>query len=304
MCLSLLGTFSGPSWEPGRSTLLQLLLSIQALVFNAWPYENEPCHEGSSSKPEKRPAAAAYNAEVRLSVLRTGMTGVLRAPPRGFESAVAAHFAGKASEIRGQALLWCEEAVLLARVEMEKERYRALDVAAVAGAVEASLALLRRRAGEIHLKRGGLGGSDIDPRGFTLPPALPKWVAPAASAGGMGGSSSSSSSSSSGGGGGSGFVFGDFDVPAHPLPKHGKGKGKGGSSGALHLPERGHAAAAPPAAAPYAGPRSIGDLCALLTRVRRVAAGATVAEEEALHRAAREQAEALEQEGGGRAAQR
>ncbi len=43
VCLSLLGTFSGPGWEPGRSTILQLLLSIQALVFNSWPYENEPC---------------------------------------------------------------------------------------------------------------------------------------------------------------------------------------------------------------------------------------------------------------------
>jgi len=34
VCLSLLGTWSGPGWEPGRSTLLQLLVSLQGLVLN------------------------------------------------------------------------------------------------------------------------------------------------------------------------------------------------------------------------------------------------------------------------------
>ena len=37
MCLSLLGTFSGPAWEPGKSTIYQLMLSIQSLVLNKWP---------------------------------------------------------------------------------------------------------------------------------------------------------------------------------------------------------------------------------------------------------------------------
>jgi len=32
VCLSLLGTWSGPSWEPQRSTLLQVLVSLQGLV--------------------------------------------------------------------------------------------------------------------------------------------------------------------------------------------------------------------------------------------------------------------------------
>lgn len=29
VCLSLLGTWAGPSWQPGQSTLLQVLVSIQ-----------------------------------------------------------------------------------------------------------------------------------------------------------------------------------------------------------------------------------------------------------------------------------
>ena len=34
VCLSLIGTWDGPGWEPARSTLLQLLVSLQGLVLN------------------------------------------------------------------------------------------------------------------------------------------------------------------------------------------------------------------------------------------------------------------------------
>lgn len=32
VCLSLLGTWSGPGWDPKTSTLLQVLISIQSLI--------------------------------------------------------------------------------------------------------------------------------------------------------------------------------------------------------------------------------------------------------------------------------
>ena len=32
VCLSLLGTWSGPGWDPKASTLLQVLVSIQSLI--------------------------------------------------------------------------------------------------------------------------------------------------------------------------------------------------------------------------------------------------------------------------------
>ena len=34
VCLSLIGTWDGPGWQPARSTLLQLLVSLQGLVLN------------------------------------------------------------------------------------------------------------------------------------------------------------------------------------------------------------------------------------------------------------------------------
>ena len=32
VCLSLLGTWSGPKWDPGHSSILQILVSIQGLI--------------------------------------------------------------------------------------------------------------------------------------------------------------------------------------------------------------------------------------------------------------------------------
>jgi hypothetical protein len=42
VCLSLLGTWAGPGWDPKRSTLLQVLVSIQSLILVSDPYFNEP----------------------------------------------------------------------------------------------------------------------------------------------------------------------------------------------------------------------------------------------------------------------
>jgi len=42
VCLSLLGTWSGPGWISDQSTLLQVLISIQSLIFCEEPYLNEP----------------------------------------------------------------------------------------------------------------------------------------------------------------------------------------------------------------------------------------------------------------------
>ncbi|KAK8029551.1 hypothetical protein PG993_010842 [Apiospora rasikravindrae] len=52
VCLSLLGTWSGEPWRPEQSTLLQVLVSIQSMIFCAEPYYNEPfrCKSDVESK--------------------------------------------------------------------------------------------------------------------------------------------------------------------------------------------------------------------------------------------------------------
>ncbi len=66
MCLSLLGTWEGPGWDPAVSTIYQVLLSIQSLIMNSWPYHNEPSYEGMAYSPRGRLTCTLYNTEVSI----------------------------------------------------------------------------------------------------------------------------------------------------------------------------------------------------------------------------------------------
>lgn len=57
VCLSLLGTWAGPGWDPAISTLSQVLVSIQAQIMNEAPYYNE-CVRGAAQDAETDVAAA------------------------------------------------------------------------------------------------------------------------------------------------------------------------------------------------------------------------------------------------------
>ena len=63
VCLSILGTWAGPSWSPTQS-LSSVLLSIQSLLHDR-PYTNEPGREAASDE-----ACASYNDFVRYATLK------------------------------------------------------------------------------------------------------------------------------------------------------------------------------------------------------------------------------------------
>ena len=121
MCLSLLGTWAGPGWDPAHSTIYQVLQSIQTLILNKFPLENEPAYEAVGPEGPRGHLLrnARFNMEVRLCTLRYGVTAFIKAPPRFFEAAVQAHVSHKKRELAAQAVLWAEEAVLFARYQME-----------------------------------------------------------------------------------------------------------------------------------------------------------------------------------------
>ncbi|CAM9810300.1 unnamed protein product [Ectocarpus sp. 4 AP-2014] len=77
VCLSLLGTWAGPGWNPKTSTLLQVLISIQSLIFVAEPYFNEPGFEGQLGTPQGRAASSSYNARIRNGTLLLGVLEAL-----------------------------------------------------------------------------------------------------------------------------------------------------------------------------------------------------------------------------------
>ncbi|KAJ4965202.1 hypothetical protein NE237_017051 [Protea cynaroides] len=100
VCLSLLNTWPGKKkerWNSSESTILQVLLSIQALVLNEKPYFNEP---GNGFLPgiDWNKRSLTYNENIFLLSCKM-MLYKLRNPPRHFEDFVAAHFRERAPVI-------------------------------------------------------------------------------------------------------------------------------------------------------------------------------------------------------------
>ncbi|KAJ4967302.1 hypothetical protein NE237_019151 [Protea cynaroides] len=97
VCLSLLNTWIGKKherWNPSESTILQVLLSIQALVLNEKPYFNEPFMFGLGGNKK----SLTYNMNTFVLSCKM-MLYVLRKPPLHFEDFVAAHFRERAHVI-------------------------------------------------------------------------------------------------------------------------------------------------------------------------------------------------------------
>lgn len=94
VCLSLLGTWDGrgcEKWNPAQSTMLQVLVSIQALILNDKPYYNEPGYESYANTPNGERLALDYNDNTFLHSCKT-MLYSLRRPPEHFADLVAGHF--------------------------------------------------------------------------------------------------------------------------------------------------------------------------------------------------------------------
>ncbi|XP_066996915.1 ubiquitin-conjugating enzyme E2 Z [Anabrus simplex] len=71
ICLSILGTWTGPCWSPAQS-LASVLISIQSLL-NEKPYHNEPGFE-----TERNPGdMARYNEIIQHETLRVAVCGML-----------------------------------------------------------------------------------------------------------------------------------------------------------------------------------------------------------------------------------
>ncbi|CAI9759925.1 unnamed protein product [Fraxinus pennsylvanica] len=101
VCLSLLNTWTGQGnekWVPNSSTMLQVLVSIQALILNAKPFFNEPGYESRYVGAEGERKARSYNEDVFVLSLKT-MVYTLRRPPKHFEDLVTGHFRSHAHDI-------------------------------------------------------------------------------------------------------------------------------------------------------------------------------------------------------------
>ncbi|CAO1633552.1 unnamed protein product [Parajaminaea phylloscopi] len=96
ICLSLLGTWSGESsesWQPAKSSLLQLFVSIASLVLVDEPYYTEPAFERLKATEEGRVNARLFKESALVSTLGHVRRALMR-PPKGFEDEVKCYYLG------------------------------------------------------------------------------------------------------------------------------------------------------------------------------------------------------------------
>lgn len=93
ICLSLLNTWTGTGsevWNPESSSILQVLLSLQALVLNEKPYFNEAGYDKQIGRAEGEKNSISYNENAFLMTWKS-MLYLLRQPPKHFEPLIEEH---------------------------------------------------------------------------------------------------------------------------------------------------------------------------------------------------------------------
>lgn len=87
VCLSLLGTWRGEekeNWQPHKSNIAQVLMSIQTLVMNEDVFYNEPSYEDLDKK-ESEPYNRAYQNIVKFGNIAYAMNETIENPPVRFK---------------------------------------------------------------------------------------------------------------------------------------------------------------------------------------------------------------------------
>ncbi|OSD00825.1 hypothetical protein PYCCODRAFT_1478855 [Trametes coccinea BRFM310] len=117
VCLSLLGTWEGrpeEMWQPRKSTLLQVLVSIQSMILIEHPWFNEP---GRGHTNPNLPASVAYNQELAKETIRWAIVDWLNDKHRDglWGDVIASHFLTRNEVIRKCILDWAARAPVIRR---------------------------------------------------------------------------------------------------------------------------------------------------------------------------------------------
>jgi ubiquitin-protein ligase len=128
VCLSLLGTWGGKEGESWTkdSTILQVLLSIQSIIFCDDPYFNEPGNESSRGTEKGKLSSERYNEPVRFHTLSLAMVNQLKYPSFGFEEVIRNHFKLMKDKIYKKLDNWKEIATNKAAFDYQYEELKKL----------------------------------------------------------------------------------------------------------------------------------------------------------------------------------
>lgn len=119
VCLSILGqSYIGPSASASEqwnetSSLLQVVISIQAQILIEHPYFNEPGYERSMGSTDGDSRAKSYNENIREYVMQSAMLALLENPKSypQFEDVITNHFRLKRNYISTVIDKWTSECV-------------------------------------------------------------------------------------------------------------------------------------------------------------------------------------------------
>lgn len=109
VCLSLLNTWTGrpdERWIGETSSFLQVLVSIQSLIFVDDPYFNEPGHEQSRGTANGQKESASYNQNLYPNTVYWAMLDHLKNPTPCFKDVIQKHFWLKRNDIMAQIDRW------------------------------------------------------------------------------------------------------------------------------------------------------------------------------------------------------
>ena len=104
VCLSLLGTWSGPGWQANKSNVYQILSTLLLMVFGAkHPYYMEPDYGGwegtITDDQEHDPEVIEYDEELLYHTAKWTILEILKTPYAGFEDVIKTHFKIKRKQI-------------------------------------------------------------------------------------------------------------------------------------------------------------------------------------------------------------
>ena len=112
VCLSLIGTWSGPpeeQWNPQVSTLFQVFVSIQSLILVPNPFYNEPGYQFFENSIENE----QYNKEIQFGTISIAILGQLKDKNNTFHDVIKTHCKLMKDKIIKQAIEWKIEQSIL-----------------------------------------------------------------------------------------------------------------------------------------------------------------------------------------------
>lgn len=169
VCLSILNTWHGRPEEKWNttSTFLQVLVSIQSLIFVPEPYFNEPGYERTRGTAAGTAQSLEYDANIRQATVRWAMLEQLRNPPACFTDVIRRHFYLKRNEIIDQCEAWIRE---LQETTSTEKRVNA-SISQHLGALTRHTNDLKKELARLRLPEGFVIPSELAP--FLSSPSLP-----------------------------------------------------------------------------------------------------------------------------------